>query len=179
MGWKIDGHHEHQRTHWGRATLSASVWHNQDKATGTNEAFTAGSASSLFVLTCRWQTGCTPAPRRRWVPGPPGSVSGPGTAGGSWMLWRIHGSPPGWPRPPRWGRSAGLRYNKHNASHFISPLLLCGLPHFPGAIIQTYAIMIVSKELKKKKNTLVWVRTSYLPLPRCCKLHVFERYFKA
>lgn len=91
---------------------------------------------SVFVLTCRWQTGCTPAPRRHWAPGPPESVSGPGIAGGSWMLWQIHESPPGWPRPPRWGRSAGLQYTTHK-NQFISLLFPCCLAHFPEWMKQT------------------------------------------
>lgn len=48
----------------------------------------------------------------------------------------------------------GLRvYNTTNTSHFISPLLLCRLPHFPSvneANIQPYVIIIVSKKLFKK-----------------------------
>lgn len=108
---------EHLTAHWCCIATSAFVWQNQDrrrrnKAKALLIKFFLFFLFVLFGLTCRWRTGCTLAPQLRWAPGPPGSVSGPKTAGGSWMLWRTHGSPPGWPRPPHWGQSAGLQH-KH------------------------------------------------------------------
>lgn len=113
----------------------------------TDQESRSEGASFLWALTCRWRTGCRPGPRRRSAPGPPGSGSGPATGGGSWKLWQTRGSPPGWPRPPRWGRSAGLQRKKVALLY----LIFCRVERPQNKYVRPWSPLNFREREKKKK----------------------------
>lgn len=72
MEWKIDGSYEHQTTHWGCTTSSASSWHNRDILIRNTETFIV-IFFSFFV--------CPYLQMADWL------YAGPSAALSAWPTW--------------------------------------------------------------------------------------------